>query len=270
MSNSNGIQHGAIAQLYRWYQIYELPEFAQHLDILASDVVIHSAAGLIEGREALSDKVKEFAGWKNAHHVKKYEVIENGPIEIALTADIEYQCVQPSGQTGAYSVHYEAKLIKGENGKLPVFTYIKLQPTGILEDTAFVSAYETNRAKSFLHHWFHLLTKTGGKSEKFKELLSSRFSIDFGTGAKVSNETEFASLIEMMGARLKTTPFALSEIKVGTQNNEQIDLDFILNWGELKGDPTHLVKQRHTWVLDRNSNKSFAALKSANVDRQLS
>ena len=223
--------HLALAQYHRWYQVYEVPfnkaRIDNQLDILADDVEISSTAGITKGKEGLEDRLRIFEGWQNAHHVKNTQVQLLDNNELSLEADILYQNIRPDDSRYSYTIHYTTTLQLREN-HLPVFTKVKLEPTGTIDVPQFQSAYAENRAKSFMHYWLYLMETVAVNVDKFKELLAEKFELDLSTTSKIETLDKFDEWIGSIPSRIKDSAHCVKNFsfKENADNTINVSVDF--------------------------------------------
>lgn len=261
--------HLALTQYYRWYQVYEVPfneaRINNQLDILDIDVEIASMAGTTKGKEGLEDRLRLFEGWKNAHHVKNTQVslLDNG--ELSLQADILYQNIRPDDSRYSYTIHYSTTLHPREND-LPIFTKLKIEGTGSIDEPQFESAYVDNRAKSFMHYWLYLIETAGVNGHKFKELLSDEFELNLSTTSKVETLDKFNEWIESIPTRIKTSGHYPKNFSAKENDDNTISVSVDLDWEGISVDDKPMIAQtHHEWILENNLDERFARMKKMSV-----
>ena len=260
--------HLAKVQLYRWYQLYEREinnnRINNQMEILSEDVTITSAAGTMKGKENYPERLDAYKGWKNAHHVKNVNIIENENGSFNLEADIHYQNIKPDNAKSSYSIHY-SNTLENTSDTFPIFSSINIKSTGELNKD-FKDGYPENRAKSLMHYWLALMESLDGNSEPFKELLAENFELQFSTQSNITS-------IEQLHKWLNGTPLGLKQsnhypenfsIKEVGKNLYEVIVEF--DWyGFTKDNKKVKAKTHHTWLVTDNINDRFAKIKKVVV-----
>lgn len=262
-------EHSALTQYYRWYQVYEVPFTAQTIlnqqDILHSEVEIVTQQGTVKGKENLADRLKVYEGWSNAHHVKSTSVrlLENG--EIQLEADILYQNIRPDESRYSYTIHYNTLLERRDND-LPVFTKVEIQPTGIIEDPKFKSAYVINRAQSFVNYWLYCMETANGSAEKFKELLAVDFELNLKPYGLITTFAGLTEWLQSLTQLMKQCGYTAKNFSTKENSDGSITVSAGIDlWGISEDDQNIIAETQHEWVLENNTEDRFAKLKKMNV-----
>jgi hypothetical protein len=265
---SKSEEHAALAQFRRWYQIYEAPNPERHFDIFASDFVLDTMNGTLQGIDAYAKRIKDFEGWQNAHHVDQASVRIRSESELELQADITYQNIRPDGQRFAYRLHYETVLLR-RTADLPVFKSIKLRPTsGQLEDKTFHPAYLENRARSFTHHWLLLMEVVNGDPTRFRELLAPTFALDLGGPARTTTWDGFASWVNAVPSRIALSSHRIVELSVQPgPTADDIVVDLVFDWKGVAADDGRpmIARTQHHWQLTDRYKGRFAAMQDMQV-----
>ncbi len=258
--------HAALAQLHRWYQIYEdLPNAPAHFDILSDGIVIDAATGVVEGLANLKPRFDNYKGWKNSHQVLNASVKAVNATDLELTADIIYLNVLPDGQRNAFQVHYDAKL-KQRPGALPLFTLIKMRPTATLAETPFVEAYPSNRAKSFMHHWLYLMETGNGNASGFKPLLAKDFAVDLGGPTPATTWEAFEAWFKTVPTWLKESAHTVKDLNIATSADGLLTLAMQFDWHGTHVDGSPMIaKTEHNWTLQPQAGQAFAAMQRMQV-----
>lgn len=261
--------HLALTQYYRWYQVYEIPftnaTIDNQLDILSYDVEISSQAGTTKGKEGLADRLKMFEGWQNSHHVKNTEVIQLDDNTLKLEADILYQNIRPDDTRYSYTIHYTTLLELRQNN-LPVFKVVTIQPTGIIENPEFESAYAENRAKSFMHYWLYLMETIETNTDKFQELLAENFELNLSTASKVTSFEAFKEWAKTVPTRIKQSGHFPKNFMVKENPDKTIHVSVDFEWQGISIDGKAMIAEtHHDWILENNTEERFARMKNMNV-----
>jgi hypothetical protein len=223
--------HLALAQYYRWYQVYEVPFTKKRIknqkDILSDDVEISSQLGTTKGKEGLEDRLKVYNGWKNAHHVQDTEVKLLPDGKLSLEADILYQNIRPDHSKYSYTIHYSTELQPREND-LPLFTKLDLKPTAEVQEFHFDDAYPENRTKSFMHYWLYLMENPN--SDKFRELLADDFVLQLSTEQNITDLSEFDQWIQSIPERIQTSTHAYKNLKIKDNKDHTFTVSVAFDW----------------------------------------
>jgi hypothetical protein len=262
-------KHAALAQYYRWYQVYEQPFNAARIqnqkDILMDDVEISSAAGVLKGRDGLEERLKVYVGWRNAHHVQQtnVQVLQDGVI--SLEADILYQNIRPDDSRYSYTIHYSTKLQVREN-ELPLFASVNIAPTGNIDTPQFQSAYTANRAKSFMHYWLYLMETPATSKEKFRELLAGNFQLNLSSAPAVNTLAGFNDWINNIAQRIKKSTHFVKNFSAKQNAGDTISVSVDFEWEGIAVDDTAMIAEtHHEWLLENNLDERFARMKEMNV-----
>jgi hypothetical protein len=261
--------HLALTQYYRWYQVYELPfntaRINNQLDILSEDVEISSQAGTTKGKDGLADRLKIFEGWQNAHHVKNTQVLLEDQNTLRLEADILYQNIRPDDSRYSYTIHYSTLLNLREND-LPVFKAVTIQPTGIIENPEFTSAYAENRAKSFMHYWLYLMETIESNAHKFEELLAEKFELNMSTNPKIETLEKFQEWASSIPTRIKSSAHFPKNLIVKENQDQTIQVSVDFEWQGISIDDKPMIAEtHHDWTLENNLDERFARMKTMTV-----
>ena len=261
--------HAALAQFYRWYQVYEVPfteqRIANQAAMLADDVEIISQAGTTKGKSGLTERLSVFAGWRNAHHVQRTEVSILPDGMISLEADIVYQNIRPDESRHSYAIHY-ATLLRPLEGELPVFTKLTLAPTGVIEAFQFDPAYAENRARSFMHYWLFLMETEHGNSEKFKELLCTEFSVESSSGLMIDNFDAFSAWLRSICEPILNSTHFCKNITIAELADQPLRVSADFEWEGLNTMHEKMsAETHHEWILDNDMDERFARMKTMKV-----
>ena len=261
--------HLALAQYYRWYQVYEVPfteaRINNQADILDEDVEISSMAGTTKGKAGLGDRLRLFEGWKNAHHVQNTEVRLMDEDSLSLEADILYQNIRPDNSRYSYTIHYSTILkLRGE--ELPVFTKVNLVGTGNIDDPKFEAAYAENRAKSFMHYWLYLMETAAVNGAKFEELLADEFELDLSTAGKIDNLEAFNKWLSNIPNQVKDSAHYVKDFSVIENNDNTLSVSADFVWEGLSSEDKPMIAEtHHEWILENNLDERFARMKKMKV-----
>lgn len=261
--------HAALAQYYRWYQVYEVPftpaRIANQKDILSDDVEIISQMGTSKGKTGLEDRLKVFAGWKNAHHVKNTQVTRTAQGQLQLEADIVYQNIRPDDSKFSYTLHYSA-LLSPHAQDLPVFERLELKPTGEVKQFKFESAYAQNRAKSLMHYWLYLVETSHQDSGKFQEILAPNFALQLSDQTHISNLAQLTQWLASIPKRIQSSTHAYNNLQVTERADGTMQLSVDFDWKGINLAGQHMVgATHHEWVLANHMDERFARIQSMQV-----
>lgn len=270
---STKAEHAAKTQLYRWYQFYERDIYDKQrldnqLEILAKDVVIKSMAGEMQGRHNYPTRLSAYKGWTNAHHVQNINVISLKDGNIHMEADILYQNKNEHGKRADYTIRYDTKL-KQNDGLLPVFKSLHLQPTGSVEKETLDDAYPTNRVKSLLHYWLFNVEQLDGNPAPFAELLDKDFELYFITddGKPLTTLKAVETWLESGPKMLKSTSHYLEDFEIETVNNNTYKVSARLKWLGIDINDNSLTGiTDNRWIVTDDPSERFARIKEIKVE----
>jgi ketosteroid isomerase-like protein len=177
------IEHAAMAQLHRWYQLYENNDVPVEnaLDILTEDIRVKSGLGEAVGHEAYKKRVAELPKtWKNAHRVGEttVQVMPDGKVQLQTQIEYLNEGANPDGSLRQASLKYTTQL-QPTDTVLPRFTSVSIEPLGMMTGKIYEDMYPTNRLKSLTHYWLALIEDPKRNLEPFKEVLAKDFRLDF-------------------------------------------------------------------------------------------
>ena len=263
------IKNVVLAQFHRWFQVYERPlnekRYLNQLDILSEDIIIESAAGKSKGKLELKKRLNAFEGWLNAHHVKKtqIEILENNLV--ALEADLLYQNIRPDQSRYSYSLHYST-ILQIRKGELPVFTIVKITPTGNEDVKIFDDAYIENRARSFMYYWCYCIETSNGNSGLFRELLAEQFELHLSASNVAGDLQKFDEWIASNSSQIIYSAHYPKNFSAKENEDKTISVIVDFDWqglsvnNEAMNGETH-----HEWVLENNMDERFAKMKRMEI-----
>jgi hypothetical protein len=261
--------HLALTQYHRWYQVYEAPftkaRINNQLDILADDIEISSQARTSRGKDSLTDRLKMYEGWQNAHHVQttRVELLDKGLLK--LEADILYQNIRPDNSRYSYTIHYSTTLQLRENN-LPVFKTVNIKGTGNIEPPLFQSAYADNRAKSFMHYWLYLMETVETNAYKFKELLAENFELNLSTAPKITTLENFYEWAATISKRVKVSGHYPKNTYIKEKEDKTISVSVDFEWEGISiEDKPMIAETHHEWILENNWDERFVRMKKMSV-----
>ncbi|MFS1511590.1 hypothetical protein VQL36_04020 [Chengkuizengella sp. SCS-71B] len=265
--------HLALTQYYRWYQVYEVPfnkaRINNQLDILADDIEISSQAGTTKGKEGLEERLMMYEGWQNAHHVEQTEIKRLDNNCLSLEADILYQNIRPDKSRYSYTIHYST-ILKLRDNDLPLFTKVKLEPTGTIENPQFSSAYAENRAKSFMHYWLYLMETASVNGDKFDELLANQFELDLSTTSKIVNIDQFKEWLATIEHQVKDSAHYPKNFSVQENTDQTLKVSVDFEWEGISVNDTPMIAEtHHEWILENNLDERFPRIKTMKVTQTI-
>ncbi|ALD21704.1 hypothetical protein [Hymenobacter sp. DG25A] len=261
--------HLALAQFYRWFQLYERPltdERRQHaLALLADDVEIQSVNGAFKGHAAFLERLALYDGWKTAHHVQFAAVKPLTPDTLELVGHVLFQNIRPDGNRHSYNLQYDARLALIPD-ELPVFTSIKLTPTGNVEPVAFEDAYPVNRVSSLLHYWLYCMETHNGDASRMRELYTPEFELYTATAGHLSNWEQVQAWIGALPVRISYSSHHIRDLTVQANADSTFSASFILDWQGISSEGEPMIAElQHEWLVEDNPNNRFAALKNVRI-----
>ncbi|QDL55568.1 hypothetical protein [Rhodoferax aquaticus] len=261
--------HAALAQYYRWYQVYEVPftpaRIANQKDILSDDIEIISQMGTSKGKAGLEDRLKVFAGWKNAHHVQNTQVRRTAQGQLQLEADIVYQNIRPDDSKFSYTLHYST-LLSPRAQDLPVFERLELTPTGEVKEFKFEPAYAQNRARSLMHYWLYLVETSHQDSGKFLEILAPNFALQLSDQTRISTLAQLTQWLASIPSRIQSSTHAYKNLQVTALSDGTIRVSVDFDWRGINLVGQQMVgATHHEWLLINNMDERFARIQSMQV-----
>jgi hypothetical protein len=220
-------KHTALAQLHRWYQIYEEPasSLANQLDILDPGVRLKSGLGEGVGHEAFKTRIAAIPrAWKNAHFVNTTVIDIHADGSIDMTAQLTYLNVgiMPGGAVRTAALSYATKLIPTEN-ILPRFTDIAITQLSEGEAPTFKEAYSENRIKSLLHYWLALIENPARDAAAFAEIFADGFSFN-AMGKSIVSLDDLLSWILGTGTSFANSAHEIANFSVREIGPQQYDV----------------------------------------------
>lgn len=264
------LEHGALAQYRRWYQVYERAEggIENALDILAEDVVVTSGLGTAKGLEKYAQRVSQLPqSWQNAHQVRDVQVSINEDGSMALTADITYlnAGLLEDGGIRTADLTYTMALAPTES-VLPKFTEITISQNSDGTADKFVDAYAENRLRSLVHYWLALIEDPSRNPEPVREILADGFALNFSSGA-ITDFAGFEAWLAGPGSQVAASTHVISEFSVMENADGTYGMTVDFDWAGILPDGKEMVaKTRHTWTVTNDVTERFARIKTLDVE----
>jgi hypothetical protein len=264
------VKHAAMAQLHRWYQIYENPEttIANQLDILAHNIELKSGLGEGVGHEAYVQRINQLPKtWKNAHFVRGSRITLGADGVINLDASLTYlnQGMKPDGSVRTAELTYTTTL-RPTDTVLPKFSQIEITQLSEGTATELRPAYAENRVLSLMHYWLALTEDPKRLLEPFREVLADGFELQFSSGPI----TDFKAFEQWF--RGPASAVVASTHEIGNFSCERVALNTYrmqvdFSWqGVLPNDQAMVSKTRHRWTVVDDPKERFARIKTLAVD----
>ncbi len=264
------INHAALAQLYRWYQLYENPDvpIENQLDILDPDVTVTSSLGTATGHDNYKERVGQIPqSWKNAHFVSNPQTTIARDGTISLSADVAYsnQGMLADGQIRTAELTYSTTLAPGD-GILPKFTRITITPKSDGTTTEYSSAYGENRLLSLVHYWLALIEDPSRNPEPVAEILADEFSLNFSSGP-ITDFEDFKAWLAGPASQVSASTHDVKNFEYESRGNDQYTLSVDFDWEGILPNGTVLeAETRHKWTVLDNPAERFARVKSMDVE----
>lgn len=263
-------KHAALTQLYRWYLLYEEPQYgiANSLDSLSSDVHVKSGLGEAKGHEQYAERVSQLPDtWKNAHNVKVPQVTINEDGSMLLETDITYlnQGLLEDDLVRSAELSYTMQLAPSDS-VLPKFTHIEITQNSDGTQKEFEPRYTQNRSLSLVHYWLALIEDPSRNAEPVQEILTDDFSLNFSSGA-ITDFNGFRKWLAGPGSQVTASSHKISNFshKVLQENRYEIGMDF--DWNGILPDGTELTaKTRHVWKVVDDRTERFARIHTVDVE----
>lgn len=266
------LEHAAMAQFHRWYQVYERPEggIDNALDILAQDVTVVSGLGTANGHEEYAARVQQLPDtWRNAHvpHEARVEVADDGTM--TLEADITYlnQGLMPDGAVREADLTYDIALVPDPDGALlPKLSRVEIgqNSEGVAE--TFTDAYARNRMLSLVHYWLALIEDPKRDPEPVREILADGFSLDFSSGA-ITDFDGFKAWLAGPGSQVAASTHVIDNFAVEETGEETYAVTVDFDWTGILPDGNEMVaKTRHNWTVANDVTERFARIETISVE----
>ncbi|WP_303312208.1 nuclear transport factor 2 family protein [Hymenobacter sp. BT730] len=261
--------HLALAQYYRWFQIYERPYTENRIKnataLLADDALIKSVIGDLNGPAEFQERLMEYKDWQNAHHVQYATITPLSDDKLSLLGHALFQNIRPDGTRHSFTIQYDAQLTQ-VSGDLPVFTFFKLTPTSTVEPAEFADAYPQNRVTSFMHYWLYCMETHKGDATKMRELFTPDFELNMATGGHINNWEQFEAWIKSTYSRIRYTSHRTRNLTVQPNPDGTLSASFMMDWQGISADGEPMIAEmQHEWLLEDNLDNRFAALKKVQV-----
>ncbi len=263
-------QNAALAQLHRWYLLYEKPEYGMEnaLDILSEDIKVKSGLGEAKGHDEYAQRVKQLPdNWKNAHDVKSPNVVVNDDGTLLLTTDVSYlnEGLLEDGSIRSAELTYTMLLAPGDS-VLPKFTDIVIAQKSEGKEKEFVPRYAQNRLQSLVHYWLALIEDPARNAEPVQEILADEFSLNFSSGA-ITDFEGFRQWLAGPGSQVTASTHKISNFSHTTLADNQYEIMMDFDWNGILPNGTEMTaKTRHSWKVMDNPTERFARIKSVDVE----
>lgn len=263
------LRHAALAQLHRWYQLYENneTELANQLDILSEGIKIKSGLGEGKGHEIYKERISQLPKtWQNAHFVRNPKFnISNEGTELELDVTYINKGMKEDGSVRRAELHYTTKL-EPTDTVLPRFSSIEISQLSEDSADAFNSAYPENRSLSLVHYYLALVEDPSRNPEPFREVFADDFSLNFTSDA-ITNFEGFKAWLAGPGSQVSASTHELSNVSVKDLGNNQYSLEVDFDWqGILPTGAQMAAKTHHNWLITDNPKERFARIKKVEVE----
>jgi hypothetical protein len=260
------VKHAAMAQLHRWYQIYENAEttIENQLDILVRDIKLKSGLGEGVGHEAYVQRIGQLPKtWQNAHFVHGSRITLGAGGVIGLEAQLTYlnHGMKPDGSVRTAELTY-ATTLQPTDVALPKFSQIEITQLSEGTATEFKAAYAENRVLSSMHYWLALIEDPKRRLEPFRELLADGFELQFSSGP-ITNFEAFEQWFRGPASAVVAGTHEIGHFSCETidRNMHSVQVDFAWQ-GILPSDQRMAGKTRHRWTVVDDPKERFARIKT--------
>lgn len=263
-------KHAAMAQYYRWFQVYERGEggLDNALDILSEDIQLSSGLGKASGLQAYAERFAQIpSSWGNAHHVNDIEITIQDDGGIQLDAQITYlnQGMLENGQVRSAELNY-ATILAPPPGPLPKFTSITITSSSDQVLDSYTDAYGDNRVKSLVHYWLALIENPSRETEPFREILTQDFVLAFSSG-DIRDFAEFKTWLTGPASAVAASSHEIEDISITSTGDDAFEVSMNFNWQGLLPDGTKLAaKTQHHWTIENDIKERFARIKRVDVE----
>ena len=264
------IRNATLAQLYRWYQLYENNDIPirNSLDILEADISIKSGLGEAIGHDSYTQGVGQLPKtWKNSHNVKTADIVINddGLIEMAVNIIYQNQGMLPEGAVRTADLTYTTTLSETDK-VLPQFNSIEIKQNSEGRTDNFTPLYVQNRVKSALHYWLAIIEDPRRDPEPAREILSEDFALNFSSG-KIDTFDGFKKWLAGPGSSIDASTHLVTTFKAETISENLFKMQADFEWAGIQAEGTELVaKTRHNWILTDDPKERFARIKQIDVE----
>jgi hypothetical protein len=264
------IKHATLAQLRRWYQIYENPAttIENQLEILAPGIKLKSGLGEASGHDAYKLRIAQLPKtWKNAHAITGTKIVIGADGRIDLDVALTYlnQGMRPDGTVRSADLTYTTQL-QPTATVLPQFTQIEIKQLNEGTAPAFKDVYADNRLMSLIHYWLALIEDPKRQLEPFKEIFADGFELQFSSG-KITEFKGFETWFRGPASAVAASSHDVSNFSYQATgpNSYTVQMDF--DWqGILPDNKEMLAKTRQRWTVTDNPKERFARIKSVAVE----
>ncbi len=264
-------EHGALAQVYRWWQWYEHPDSSleNQLDIMSPDIVINAPSGLAENRDAYAEMAAGFPTMQNAHIPDSIELILGDGL-VSGIADITYLNLgaQPDGALTAMKIHYELGWVERPDTPLPLFSSIAITMPGVAEgESEFRDVYPVSRARSLAHYYLALLEDPNRTLAPFAEVFADDLHLAFGE-VPLESLDDFNNLLEGTASTVVASNHVITAFDATSNGDDTITATIDFDWYGILPDGGRMeAATRHTWLIDDVPTDRFAKLRRADVEQ---
>lgn len=262
--------HGALAQLYRWWQWYEHADspLENQLDIMTADIQINAASGNAASRDAYAEIAAGFPVMQNAHipSALDLDVTDDG---VAGTADITYLNLgaQPDGALTAMNIHYDLEWAELPGQPLPLFKNITITVAGLAEgQSEFIDVYPVSRTRSLVHYYLALLERPDRTIEPFAEIFADEIHLGFGDEPLTSLD-DFNGFLTGTASSVDASYHDVTSLTAVANGDGTITATIDFDWFGILPDGGRMeAATRHTWEIDDDPRARFAKLRRAEVE----
>lgn len=263
-------EHGALAQILRWYTFFEEPgiPIENVLDVLDANVHLKMAGREGRGHAAFVAAMDAAprVGSKNAHRIERADFTwDEGDAPTRLRLEIEYANTgtDPTGALRAARLAYDVDLVFS-GAPLPRLASIVTTPLALGKATEVVDSYAANRVRSLFHYWLALTEDPQHRVEPFDELLAPGFRLGFSSIVIDTLEGLAAWLTgtasRVVSARHDITSFSVTT-RSASSNERTFAVSADLDWHGLLPDGTHMVgASHHDWIVLDEPVRRFARI----------
>ncbi len=273
------VGHGALAQMHRWWQFYEVaePVLENQLDILAEDVFVRSTLGEVTGRAAyVTASASLPTDWRNSHVIGRpaTTVTDGG---VSLRTDLTYLNLgaKPAGELTARRLQYDVEMSRHDHTPLPTIRRLVISDLGDPVGSEYRSAYPQNRVLSLLHYWLALVEDPARRAEPFVELLTDPFRLDFTSGP-ITDAAGLAGWLAGPASEVEASTHVITSLAVdavdavdavaGPGAGSGFTAVVGLDWhAVLPGGAQVRAATEHTWQVVDDPERRFARIRQAEV-----
>ena len=263
-------RHAAMAQLHRWFLLYEEPRYGigNQLDILDPAVSVSSGLGTANGHEEYAARVRQIPSeWNNAHDVGNVDVRVGEDGSVSLSADVTYlnQGLLPDGAVRSADLTYTTTLLPSDD-VLPKFASIAIEQNAEGTAETFEPEYAENRTRALVHYWLALIEDPSRNAEPVREILAEDFALNFSSGP-ITDFAGFEAWLAGPASAVRASTHGVENLAVRETGEGRYRVTMEFPWNGILPDETQMVaRTKHTWEVEDDPTERFARIRRMDVE----